>query len=86
MASKGPAKPKLNTVAKAPASKAQFALGTRPESLRDQTPMRVKPMPSQRNYGKTQSLSQPAPPAAIQPGQPMGGGMPPMARGGKVGW
>ena len=69
----GVAKPKLSTVsAKSPAP-AKFALGSRPESLRDQPVKRVTPpkLPNTRDYGKTQSQSQPAPPAAIQPGNPM---------------
>ena len=70
MASKGAPKPKLNTVsAKAPAP-AKFDLGTRPTSLRGKPPG-TPPKANTRDYPKTQSLSQPAPPAAIQPGNPM---------------
>ena len=84
----GAAKPKLNTVKAAAPPSAKFDLGTRPTSLRGKPPgTPPKAAPNTRDYGKTQSLSQPAPPAAIQPGNPMppmGGA--PMARGGKVSW
>ena len=68
----GVAKPKLNTVsAKAPPT-AKFDVGTRPTSLRGKPPgTPPKAAPNTRDYEKTQSLSQPAPPAAIQPGNPM---------------
>ena len=85
MAAKVSAKPKLNTVKATPPPAAKFDLGTRPVSLRGKPPGMPPKAANTRDYGKTQSTTQPAPPAAIQPGNPM----PPMggmARGGKVGW
>ena len=84
---KGAGKPKLSPVKATEPPAAKFDLGTRPTSLRGKPPgSPPKALPNTRDYGKTQSTTQPAPPAAIQPGAPMPqmDGM--MSRGGKVGW